>query len=50
LPPDVFDAITDALADALVADYLAELRANPPEPVQPEAGGFGSPSGRNHAA
>jgi hypothetical protein len=41
LPPDVFEAIVDALAEALVADYRARWNAQPPReasaPVAPLA-------------
>lgn len=50
LPSDVFDAVTDALADALIADYKAELGEKPAKPVQPNANGFTSRRGNNHAA
>lgn len=36
LPPDVVEAITDALADALVADYLDDLRKESTEPDPPD--------------
>ena len=37
LPVEIFEAITDAIADALVVDYLADLRST-----------VDSPGGTNH--